>query len=48
LGSKVVLILGQREALNNMILVRNMQTAKQVEVKQEDIIKEVKNILREK
>jgi histidyl-tRNA synthetase len=48
LGSKVVLILGQREALNNMILVRNMQTAKQVEVKQEDIIKEVKNILKEK
>ena len=48
LGAKVVLILGQREALNNMILVRNMQTAKQVEVKQENIIKEVKNILREK
>ncbi|MFA5431389.1 MAG: histidine--tRNA ligase [Candidatus Paceibacterota bacterium] len=48
LGSKVVLILGQREALNNMILIRNMQTAKQVEVKQEDIIKEVKNILKEK
>jgi len=48
LGSKVVLILGQREALNNMILVRNMQTAKQVEAKQEDIIKEVKNILKEK
>lgn len=48
LGAKVVIILGQREALNNMILVRNMQTAKQVEVKQEDIIKEVKNILKEK
>ncbi|MFA5714527.1 MAG: histidine--tRNA ligase [Candidatus Paceibacterota bacterium] len=48
LGAKVVLILGQREALNNMILVRNMQTAKQVEVSQEDIIKEVKNILKEK
>lgn len=48
LGAKVVLILGQREALNNMILVRNMQTAKQVEVKQDEIIKEVKNILKEK
>ena len=48
LGAKVVLILGQREALNNMILVRNMQTAKQVEIKQEDIIKEVKKILKEK
>jgi len=48
LGVKVVLILGQREALNNMILIRNMQTAKQVEVKQDEIIKEVKNILREK
>jgi histidyl-tRNA synthetase len=48
LGAKVVLILGQREALNNMILVRNMQTAKQVEVSQKDIIKEVKNILKEK
>lgn len=48
LGAKVVLILGQREALDNMILVRNMQTAKQVEINQEDIIKEVKNILKEK
>lgn len=48
LGAKVVLILGQREALNNMILVRNMETAKQVEVKQEDIIKEIKNVLKEK
>lgn len=48
LGSKVVLILGQREALNNMILIRNMQTAKQVEVRQDEIIKEVKNILKEK
>jgi histidyl-tRNA synthetase len=48
LGAKVVMILGQREALNNMILIRNMQTAKQVEVKQEDIIKEIKNVLKEK
>ena len=48
LGAKVVMILGQREALNNMILIRNMQTAKQVEVKQEDIIKEIKNALKEK
>ncbi len=48
LGAKVVLILGQREALNKMILVRNMETAKQVEVKQEDIIKEIKNVLKEK
>ncbi len=48
LGAKVVLILGQREAINNMILVRNMETAKQVEVKQEDIIKEIKNVLRDK
>ncbi|MDD5098170.1 MAG: histidine--tRNA ligase [Candidatus Pacebacteria bacterium] len=47
LGAKVVIILGQREALNNMILIRNMQTAKQVEVKQEDIIKEIKNVLKE-
>jgi histidyl-tRNA synthetase len=48
LGAKVVLILGQREAINNTILIRNMETAKQVEVKQEDIIKEIKNVLREK
>ena len=48
LGAKVVLILGQREALNKMILVRNMETAKQVEVKQGDIIKEIKNVLKEK
>ena len=48
LGVKAVLILGQKEALNDMILIRNMQTSKQVEVSQKDIVKELKQILKEK
>lgn len=48
LGVKAVLILGQKEALNDKILIRNMQTSKQVEVNQKDIVKELKQILKEK
>ncbi|MDD3386554.1 MAG: histidine--tRNA ligase [Candidatus Pacebacteria bacterium] len=48
LGVKAVLILGQKEAINEMILIRNMKTSKQVEVKQEDIVIELKKILKEK
>jgi histidyl-tRNA synthetase len=48
LGAKAVLILGQREALNDKILIRNMQTSKQVEVNQKDIVKELKKILKGK
>ena len=48
LGVKVVIILGQKEAINDKILIRNMKTSKQVEVKQEEIVKELKKILKEK
>jgi len=48
LGVRAVLILGQKEAINEKILIRNMKTSKQVEVKQEDIAKELKKILKEK
>ncbi|KUK49863.1 MAG: hisS, partial [Parcubacteria bacterium 33_209] len=48
LGVKAVIILGQKEAINEKILIRNMKTSKQVEVKQEDIVKELKKILKEK
>jgi histidyl-tRNA synthetase len=48
LGVKAVIILGQKEAINEKILIRNMKTSKQVEVKQEDIVKELKKTLKEK
>jgi len=48
LGTKAVIILGQKEAINGMILIRNMKTSKQVEVKQENIAIELKKILKEK
>jgi histidyl-tRNA synthetase len=48
LGVKAVIILGQKEAINDKILIRNMKTSKQVEVKQEEIVKELKKILKEK
>ncbi|MDK2949276.1 MAG: histidyl-tRNA synthetase [Patescibacteria group bacterium] len=48
LGVKAVIILGQKEAINEKILIRNMKTSKQVEVKQENIVKELKKILKEK
>jgi histidyl-tRNA synthetase len=48
LGVKAVIILGQKEAINENILIRNMKTSKQVEVKQENIVKELKKILKEK
>ncbi|MFA5228209.1 MAG: histidine--tRNA ligase [Candidatus Paceibacterota bacterium] len=47
LGVKVVIILGQKEAINGMILIRNMKTSKQVEVKEEEIVKELKKTLKE-
>jgi histidyl-tRNA synthetase len=48
LGVKAVIILGQKEAINDKILIRNMKTSKQVEIKQEEIVKELKKILKEK
>ena len=48
LGVKAVIILGQKEAINEKILIRSMKTSKQVEVKQEEIVKELKKILKEK
>lgn len=47
LGVKAVIILGQKEAINGTILIRSMKTSKQVEVRQEDIVKELKKILKE-
>ncbi len=48
LGVKVVIILGQKEAINGTVLLRDMKTSKQVEIKQEDIVKELKKILKAK
>jgi histidyl-tRNA synthetase len=45
LGVKYVLIFGQQEALNNEILLRNMETGKQKKLKLKNLIKEVKKIL---
>ncbi len=39
---------GFRLFVNDKILIRNMKTSKQVEVKQEEIVKELKKILKEK
>jgi len=46
LGIKIVLILGQREAIDKTVIIRNMETGKQVAAKQEDIIKEIKTRLK--
>lgn len=48
LGVRAVIILGQKEAINNTILIRDMKTSKQVEVMQEEIVKELKKILKDK
>lgn len=46
LGVQYSLILGQREALNNSIVIRTMETGKQQTVKVEDVIKEIKKKLK--
>jgi histidyl-tRNA synthetase len=44
-GVKYVLIFGQQEALNNEILLRDMETGKQKKLKLKNLIKEIKKIL---
>jgi histidyl-tRNA synthetase len=44
-GVKYVLIFGQQEALNNEILLRDMETGRQKKLKLKNLIKEVKKIL---
>lgn len=46
LGIKIVLILGQKEAIDKTVIIRNMETGKQIAVKQEEIVKEVKKRLK--
>jgi histidyl-tRNA synthetase len=45
LGVKYVLIFGQQEALNNEILLRDMEKGKQKKIRLKNLIKEVKKIL---
>ncbi|MFA5086914.1 MAG: histidine--tRNA ligase [Candidatus Paceibacterota bacterium] len=47
LGIDNVLIIGQKEAIQGTVMMRNMETGKQSEVKQEEIIKEIKQRLKE-
>jgi histidyl-tRNA synthetase len=47
LGIDNVLIIGQKEALQGTVMMRNMETGKQSEVKQEEIVKEIKQRLKE-
>ena len=42
LGINTALIIGQQEALNNTVIIKDMTTGKQSIVKQENIVKEVK------
>jgi len=42
LGINTVLIIGQQEALNNTVIIKDMTTGKQSIIKQENIVKEVK------
>jgi histidyl-tRNA synthetase len=42
LAINIVLIIGQREALNNTVIIKNMETGKQSIVEQENIVKEIK------
>jgi histidyl-tRNA synthetase len=45
LGARYVLIFGQQEALNDEILLRDMETGKQKKLRLKSLIKEVKKIL---
>ena len=42
LAINIVLIIGQKEALNDTIIIKDMKTGKQSTVKQENIVKEIK------
>jgi histidyl-tRNA synthetase len=45
-GAKYTLILGQKEALEKSIIIRQMSTGKQKAVKLEKVVKEVRKILK--
>lgn len=47
MGIKNVLILGQKEAIQNIVIIRNMETGKQSEVSQDEVIKEIKKRIKE-
>ncbi|MFA5080014.1 MAG: histidine--tRNA ligase [Candidatus Paceibacterota bacterium] len=47
LGIKNVVIIGQKEAIQNIAIIRNMETGKQSEIPQEDIVKEIKKRIKE-
>ncbi len=42
LAINIVLIIGQKEALDNTVIIKDMVTGRQSEVKQENIVKEIK------
>jgi len=46
LGINNVLIIGQKEALQGTVVIRNMETGKQLEVRQEEIVKAIKQNLK--
>lgn len=46
IGAKYALIIGQKEALENVIIVRDMANGKQETIKIEDVVKEVKDKLK--
>lgn len=47
LGIKNVLILGQKEAMQDKVIIRNMETGKQAEVSSKEVVKEFKKRLKE-
>ncbi|BFT95210.1 MAG: histidine--tRNA ligase [Minisyncoccus archaeiphilus] len=47
MGIKNVIIIGQKETIQNTAIIRNMETGKQLEVSQEDIVKEIKKTIKE-
>jgi histidyl-tRNA synthetase len=47
MGIKNVIIIGQKETIQNTAIIRNMETGKQLEVPQEDIVKEIKKTIKE-
>lgn len=42
LAINIVLIIGQREALNDTVIIKDMKTGKQVTIKQDNIVREIK------
>ncbi|MBP6914371.1 hypothetical protein KBB74_02665 [Candidatus Parcubacteria bacterium] len=46
LNIHTVIIIGQKEALKDMVIIRDMETGKQSEVGIKDMVKEIKTRLR--